>query len=62
MEIANFETLAQSLTTLYGNPNLEISSEESLKALKQTVDVPFYIAQFKRLAQYIKWNDLAKLT
>jgi len=61
VEIANFEALAQSLTTLYGDPNLEISSEESLKALKQTVDVPSYIAQFERLAQYVKWNDPAKL-
>ena len=60
-EIANFEALAQSLTTLYGDPNLEISSEEALTALKQTADVPSYIAQFERLAQYVKWNDPAKL-
>src|SRR5271169_5787176 len=60
-EIADFEALARSLTTLYGDPNLEISSEESLTALKQTADVPSYIAQFERLAQYVKWNDPAKL-
>jgi hypothetical protein len=60
-EIADFAALARSLTTLYGDPNLEISCEESLKALTQTADVPTYTAQFERLAQYVKWNDPAKL-
>src|SRR5271169_435652 len=59
-EIATFEALAKSLTTLYGDPNLEITSEHSLRNLSQTQDVPGYIAQFERYAQYVKWNDSAK--
>lgn len=60
-EIASFKAMSESLTTLYGDPDLEISSENALRKLQQTQDAPHYAAQFERLAQYVKWNDAAKL-
>jgi hypothetical protein len=60
-EIANFKAMSESLTALYGDPDLEISSENALRKLQQTQDAPHYAAQFERLAQYVKWNDSAKL-
>src|SRR5438552_3886930 len=44
---------------VYGDPNLEASSERSIKALKQTTSVAQNIAEFQRLCQYIQWNEPA---
>jgi hypothetical protein len=60
-EIIDFKAMSESLTALYGDPDLETSSENALRRLQQTQDVPHYTAQFERLAQYVKWNDAAKL-
>ena len=59
VEATSFEAFATSLTNVYGDPNLEASSARAIKALKQTTSAAQYMAEFKRLRQYIKWNESA---
>lgn len=58
-EFASFETFAKALTEIYGDPNLEATSERQINALEQTTSVAKYIAEFQRLRQYIKWEEAA---
>ena len=58
-EFATFQTFANALTRMYGDPNLEATSERLLNKLKQTGSAAWYLAEFQRLSQYIKWNDSA---
>jgi len=56
-EFRSFEAFADALTTIYGDPNLVITSERELRALRQTTSVAQYIAEFQRLRQYVKHNE-----
>ena len=58
-EFSSFEAFADALTTIYGDPNLVITSERELRALRQTTSVAQYIADFQRLRQYVKHNEPA---
>ena len=58
-EFATFQTFADALTRMYGDPNLEATSERLLNKLKQTGSAAWYLAEFQRLSQYIRWNDSA---
>jgi hypothetical protein len=58
-EFSSFETFTDALTTIYGDPNLVITSERELRALRQTTSVAQYIAEFQRLRQYVKHNEAA---
>jgi Retrotransposon gag protein len=58
-EFASFAFFAAALTTMYGDPNIEATSERVLNQLRQTGSVAKYIAEFQRLRQYIKWNESA---
>ena len=58
-EFATFQTFSDALTRMYGDPNLEAMSERLLNKLKQTGSAAWYLAEFQRLSQYVKWNDSA---
>jgi hypothetical protein len=59
-EILDFKAMSESLTALYGDPDLETSSKNALRKFQQTQNIPHYTAHFERLAQYVKWNNAAK--
>jgi hypothetical protein len=56
-ELLTFDSLAKHLTTLYGDPHLALMAERKLRALKQTMSVAHYIADFEEYRQYLTWND-----
>jgi hypothetical protein len=58
-EFESFESFAQALTNIYGDPLLELSSERALNNLTQTGSVSTYTSEFQRLKQYVKWNESA---
>lgn len=58
-EFGSFEAFAKALTEIYGDPNLEATSERQINALEQTTSVAQYIAEFQRLRQHIKWDESA---
>jgi len=58
-EIKDWETFQRSLTQIYGDPNLEATSERELRRLRQTGSVSDYAAKFESLKQYLSWNDAA---
>ena len=58
-ELTSFNEFANALTALYGDPNLETTSERSINKLTQTTSVSAYIVEFQRLWQYITWNESA---
>jgi len=58
-EIKDWETFQCSLTQIYGDPNLEATSERELRRLRQTGSVSEYAAKFESLKQYLSWNDAA---
>jgi Retrotransposon gag protein len=59
-EFQSFETFAQSIRTLYGDPNLERNSETALQYLKQgDRSVAEYISRFATHSQYTNFNDSA---
>jgi hypothetical protein len=58
-EFQSFKAFEDALTTIYGDPNLVITSERELRLLRQTTSVAHYIAEFQRLRQYVKHNEAA---
>jgi len=52
-------TFQRSLTQIYGDLNLEATSERELRRLRQTGSVSDYAAKFESLKQYLSWNDAA---
>jgi hypothetical protein len=58
-EFTSFTTFCDALTTIYGDPNLEITSERELRQLRQTTSVSAYIAEFSRIRQYVSHNEAA---
>jgi hypothetical protein len=59
LEFSSFKAFTDALTTVYGDPNLVITSERELRALRQTMSVAQYIADFQCLRQYVKHNEAA---
>jgi hypothetical protein len=58
-DIRDWKTFQQSLTRVYGDPNLEATAERELRRLKQTTSVADYAAKFESHKQYLSWNDVA---
>lgn len=58
-EFVSFHAFSDALTTIYGDPNLVITSEREIRQLRQTTSVAQYIAEFQRLRQYVKHNEAA---
>jgi hypothetical protein len=58
-EFVSFKAFCDALTTIYGDPNLEITSERELRQLRQTTSVSAYIAEFARIRQYVSHNEAA---
>lgn len=58
-EFESFEVFATALKTVYGDPDIVASSERELHRLHQTTSVSQYTAEFRRLQQYVEWNDPA---
>jgi hypothetical protein len=57
LELETFETFATALTTIYGDPNLERTTEHKLHYFVQTGSVANYIAGFQSLRQFVQWNE-----
>lgn len=55
----SFATFCDKLITNLGDPDLERSSEKSLRNLTQTGSASAYSTEFFRLAGFVKWNDEA---
>ena len=58
-EFKSFQSFADALTTIFGDPNLERIAERELSQLRQTSSVAQYISEFIRIRQYLKYNDSA---
>ena len=58
-EIRSWEAFQESLTSIYGDPNLEATADREIRALKQTGSVAEYAAHFESKKQYLTWNDSA---
>jgi hypothetical protein len=58
-EIRSWEAFQESLTSIYGDPNLAATADREIRALKQTGSVAEYAANFESKKQYLAWNDSA---
>jgi hypothetical protein len=58
-EIRSWEAFQESLTSIYGDPNLAATADREIRALKQTGSVSEYAAHFEAKKQYLTWNDSA---
>ena len=58
-EICTWEAFQESLTSIYGDPNLAATADREIHALKQTGSVAEYAAKFESHKQYLGWNDPA---
>jgi Retrotransposon gag protein. len=56
-EIRSWEAFQESLTSIYGDPNLAATADREIRALKQTGSVAEYAAHFESKKQYLTWND-----
>ena len=58
-EIRSWDAFQESLTSIYGDPNLAATADREIRALKQTGSVAEYAANFESKKQYLTWNDSA---
>src|SRR5256714_1892572 len=56
-ELESFQALSETLTKVYGDPNLARNVARELRALKQTGSVATYITKFGQLTPYVNHND-----
>src|SRR5213075_262601 len=56
-ELESFQALSETLTKVYGDPNLARNAARELRALKQTGSVATYITKFGQLTPYVNHND-----
>jgi Retrotransposon gag protein len=56
-ELKSFRTLSETLTRIYGHPNLTWNTERDLCALQQTGSVAMYVVKFEQLTLYVNHND-----
>src|SRR5436190_13091535 len=59
IEFTSFQTYSESLTRMYGDPDIVKSKTREINALYQTSSVSTYASEFRRLEAYITWNDQA---
>ena len=57
--IDTWRAFSTSLTDLYGDRNLVRNKEQELMVLNQTTSVAAYAAEFRRIEQYLAWNEPA---
>ena len=58
-ELESFDSFADTLKLLYGDPNLHENAERHIRRLRQYTSVSAYIQEFERNRQYVTWNDAA---
>ena len=58
-ELESFDSFADHLKLLYGDPNLHENAERNIRRLRQSTSVSAYIQGFERNRQYVTWNDAA---
>ena len=58
-EFTSFQKYSESLTRMYGDPDIVKSKTREINALCQTSSVSAYASEFRRLQAYITWNDQA---
>jgi Retrotransposon gag protein len=61
VEFTSFQQYSESLTRMYGDPDIVKSITRELNALGQTSSVSAYASEFRRLQAYVAWNDQALL-
>src|SRR5438477_4864162 len=59
IEFTSFQKYSESLTRMYGDPDIVKSKTREINALYQTSSVSTYASEFRRLQAYITWNDQA---
>src|SRR6266496_240639 len=59
IEFTSFQQYSDSLTRMYGDPDIVKSITREINALGQTSSVSAYASEFRRLQAYIAWNDQA---
>ena len=59
IEFTTFQKYSESLTRMYGDPDIVKSKTREINALQQTSSVSAYPSEFRRLQAYIAWNDQA---
>ena len=59
IEFTSFQKFSESLTRMYGDPDIVKSKTREINALCQTTSVSAYASEFRRLQAYIAWNDKA---
>jgi len=59
VEFTSFQQYSESLTRMYGDPDIVKSITREMNALGQTSSVSAYASEFRRLQAYIAWNDQA---
>src|SRR5436190_2288326 len=58
-EFTSFQKYSESLTRMYGDPDIVKSKTREINALCQTSSVSAYASEFRRIQAYITWNDQA---
>src|SRR5205814_5130027 len=59
IEFTSFEKYSESLTRMYGDPDIVKSKTREINALCQTSSISAYASEFRRIQAYIAWNDQA---
>jgi Retrotransposon gag protein len=58
-ELVTFKGFSDALTSMYGDRHLVEAMELEIDQLTQTSSVAVYATEFRRLQQYISWDDAA---
>jgi len=59
IEFTSFQKYSESLTRMYGDPDIVKSKTREINALCQISSVSAYASEFRRIQAYIAWNDQA---
>ena len=60
--VNNFSLFTEEITKIFGDPHLVNSATRSLRKLRQTGTVSFYIAEFRHYSSLLAWNEDALIS
>jgi Retrotransposon gag protein len=60
--VNDFSLFAEELTKIFGDPHIVSSAARSLRKLRQTGTVSFYIAEFRQHSSLLTWNEDALIS
>jgi hypothetical protein len=60
--LEDFSLFSAEINSMFGDPDILVTAERNLRCLRQTGTVSSYIAQFRRHATLLDWNEKALMS